>query len=82
MRREVVWNLGTLPAGSSGQLTLRVEPIEGGNSLTFDSVATIEGRHRRPDHFGDADLFDRRHAFIDRVRPARPFSGGQKRRCP
>ena len=41
-RREIVWSLGALPADASGQLTLRVEPIEGGRSLTFDSVATIE----------------------------------------
>ena len=41
-RREVVWNLGALAPDASGQLTLRVEPIEGGRSLTFDSVATIE----------------------------------------
>ena len=41
-RREVMWNLGVLQPDASGQLTLRVEPIEGGRSLTFDSVATIE----------------------------------------
>ena len=41
-RREVVWNLGAVAPDASGQLTLRVEPIEGGRSLTFDSVATIE----------------------------------------
>lgn len=41
-RREVVWNLGVVSSNASGQLTLRVEPIEGGRSLTFDSVATIE----------------------------------------
>ena len=41
-RREVVWNLGQVAPDSSGALTLRVEPIEGGRSLTFDSVATIE----------------------------------------
>ena len=41
-RREVVWNLGALPPDAAGQLTLRVEPIEGGRTLSFDSVATIE----------------------------------------
>ncbi len=41
-RREVAWNLGALQPDASGALTLRVEPIEGGRSLTFDSVATIE----------------------------------------
>ncbi len=41
-RREVTWNLGAVAPDASGQLTLRVEPIEGGRSLTFDSVATIE----------------------------------------
>ena len=41
-RREVSWSLGEVAPGATGQLTLRVEPIEGGRSLTFDSVATIE----------------------------------------
>ena len=41
-RREIAWNLGAVNPNGSGQLTLRVEPIEGGRSLTFDSVATIE----------------------------------------
>ena len=41
-RREVVWNLGALASDASGQLTLRIEPIEGGRSLSFDSLATIE----------------------------------------
>lgn len=41
-RREVVWNLGAVKPDAAGTLTLRVEPIEGGRSLTFDSVATIE----------------------------------------
>ena len=41
-RREVSWNLGNLKPGASGQLTLRIEPIESGRSLKFDSVATIE----------------------------------------
>ena len=47
-RREVVWNLGALAPDASGQLTLRVEPIEGGRSLTFDSVATIEDGSNSP----------------------------------
>ena len=41
-RREVRWNLGAVAPDASGLLTLRVEPIEGGRSLTFDSVATVE----------------------------------------
>lgn len=41
-RREVLWNLGTIGAGRSGRLTLRIEPVESGRSLSFDSVATIE----------------------------------------
>lgn len=47
-RREVAWNLGALAPDASGQLTLRVEPIEGGRSLTFDSVATIEDGNTSP----------------------------------
>ena len=41
-RREVIWNLGAVNAGATGRLTLRIEPIESGRSLSFDSVATIE----------------------------------------
>ena len=41
-RREVRWNLGAIEPGATGALTLRVEPVEGGRSLSFDSVATIE----------------------------------------
>ena len=41
-RREVSWNLGAVNAGQSGKLTLRIEPIDSGRSLSFDSVATIE----------------------------------------
>lgn len=47
-RREVVWNLGALSPDAVGQLTLRVEPVEGGRSLTFDSVATIEDGSTSP----------------------------------
>ena len=47
-RREVAWNLGALAPDAAGQLTLRVEPIEGGRSLTFDSVATIEDNGTGP----------------------------------
>jgi uncharacterized repeat protein (TIGR01451 family) len=40
--REVTWNLGTVPANTTGQrLTLRVEPVER-QRVTFDAVATIE----------------------------------------
>ena len=41
-RREVRWDIGPLASGGTGRATLRVEPIEGGKALTFDSVATIE----------------------------------------
>ncbi len=41
-RREVVWKLGPLASGASGSATLKVEPIEGGHGMSFDSVATIE----------------------------------------
>ncbi len=41
-RREVSWNLGAVKAGESGKVTLRIEPIDSGRSLSFDSVATIE----------------------------------------
>ena len=41
-RREVTWNLGAVAPDATGALTLRVEPIEGGRALSFDSVATIE----------------------------------------
>ena len=41
-RREVVWKLGPLASGASGQATLKVEPIENARALTFESVATIE----------------------------------------
>lgn len=41
-RREVVWKLGALAPKATGRATLRVEPIEGGRALTFNSVATIE----------------------------------------
>ncbi len=47
-RREIAWNLGALAPDAAGQLTLRVEPIEGGRSLTFDSVATIEDGSNGP----------------------------------
>lgn len=41
-RREVVWNVGDVPAGfTGGQLALRVEPIER-SAFAFDSQATIE----------------------------------------
>ncbi|RYX85198.1 hypothetical protein EON83_06280 [bacterium] len=40
--REVVWNIGDVPAGfAGGQLSLRVEPIERA-AFAFDSQATIE----------------------------------------
>ncbi len=41
-RREVSWNLGAVNAGEAGKVTLRIEPIDSGRSLSFDSVATIE----------------------------------------
>ena len=47
-RREVMWDLGALAPDAAGQLMLRVEPIEGGRSLTFDSVATIEDGNDGP----------------------------------
>ncbi len=41
-QRDVVWNIGDVPAGfTSGQLSLRVEPIERA-AFAFDSQATIE----------------------------------------
>ena len=47
-RREVMWDLGTVNPGASGRLTLRIEPIEGGRSVSFDSVATIEDGESGP----------------------------------
>ena len=47
-RREVIWDLGALAPGANGQATLRVEPVEGGKSLTFASVATIESGDKGP----------------------------------
>ena len=41
-RREIMWPVGAVQPDGSGQVSLRVEPIEGGRSLTFDSAATIE----------------------------------------
>ncbi len=41
-RREVVWNVGDVPAGfTGGQLSLRVEPVER-SAFAFNSQATIE----------------------------------------
>ena len=41
-QRQVVWNLGTVPAGVAAQkLVLRVEPIER-NAVTYEEVASIE----------------------------------------
>ena len=47
-RREVMWKLGPIPAGTTGKLTLRVEPIEGARTLSFNSVATIEDGQNGP----------------------------------
>ena len=47
-RREVSWNLGAVSAGATGKLTLRIEPIDSGRSLSFDSVATIEDGSSSP----------------------------------
>ena len=41
-KREVVWDLGLVPAGVTDQtVSLRVQPIER-TAITFDSVATLE----------------------------------------